>query len=108
MIGRRQKARNKLLLFRDAALENCSNQDWNRAHLAGINFALMTCLLADFIVGGICGSAAYTTLQLHALLLPAGLTIVLELMHMAYCISEREPQQRQQQQQLHQQECPTG
>ena len=79
-------------LFRHGLqLKNYSYQDWDKHTVYRQKFALVSCLLARFIASGMCGSAAYTTLQLDALLLLAGLTIVLGLLHLAYCISEREP-----------------
>jgi len=75
------------LFRRGLHLKNYRNQGW----IDRDKFALRSCLLASFIAGGICDSAAYTTLQLHTLLLPAGLAIVLRLLHMAYGISNRSP-----------------
>jgi len=65
---------------------NYGYQDLDKHTVYRPKVALMSCLLAGFIANGIFGSAAYTALQLHAALSPAGLTIVLGRVHMAYCI----------------------
>ena len=68
-----------------------SYQDWDKHAVYRQKSALESCLLAGFVASGICGSAPYTSWQLHALLLLAVLTLVIGLLHLAYCISEREP-----------------
>jgi len=50
----------------------------------------MICLLLSFILGGYVGSVGYNAYKIHSLLIPAGLTIVLGVMHIAYCVLKRE------------------
>jgi len=43
----------------------------------------------SFMAGGVAGSASHISLQLHALRLPAGVTIVLGTLHVAYCVTRQ-------------------
>jgi len=65
-------------------------EDWNQHIADRKKLFLMTCLLLSFICGGYVGSAGYKAFKLHSLLIPAGLTIILGVMHIAYCILKRE------------------
>jgi len=72
------------------SLSGYSEQDWDDHTVDRSKFVLMTCLLLSFIGGGFIGAAAYTALELHALLVPAGLTSTLGGLHLAYCVMKRE------------------
>merc|ERR1719195_716647 len=50
----------------------------------------MILLLLSFIAGGYIGSVAFKKFDTNALLIPAGLTIALALMHIVYCLLNRE------------------
>jgi len=65
-------------------------EDWNQHIADRKKLVLMICLLLSFILGGYVGSAGYKAFKLHALLIPAGLTTILGVMHIAYCILKRE------------------
>ena len=52
---------------------------------------LITYKFVIFIAGGVAGSAADKVLQLHALRLPAGITIVLRTWLVAYCVTRQAP-----------------
>jgi len=76
---------------RGCRITNYSDQDWDDHTIDRSKFVLMNCLLASFIAGGISGAFAYRTMKLHALLVPAGLTTTLAILHTAYCILKWEP-----------------
>jgi len=68
---------------------NLQDEDWNQHIADRKKLVLMICLLLSFIFGGYVGSVGYKAFKLHALFIPAGLTIILGLMHVAYCILKR-------------------
>jgi len=65
-------------------------EDWNQHTVDRKKLVLMICLLLAFIFGGWVGAKGYEAYQIHALLIPAGLTIMLGVVHIAYCILKRE------------------
>jgi len=78
-------------LRRSCRLNNYSDQDWDEHTIDRQKFVLMNCLLTTFIIGGIIGAIAYRSLKLHSLLVPAGLTTILGILHTSYCVFHREP-----------------
>jgi len=66
------------------------DDDWNQHIVDRKKLVLMICLLLAFIFGGWVGAEGYMAYQIHSLLIPAGLTMALGVMHIAYCILKRE------------------
>jgi len=66
------------------------DEDWNQHVADRKKLVLMICLLLSFILGGYVGSVGYNSYKIHSLLIPAGLTIMLGVLHIAYCILKRE------------------
>lgn len=66
------------------------DEDWNQHVADRKKLVLMILLLLSFIAGGYIGSVGYKNYGKHALLIPAGLTIALALMHIVYCLLNRE------------------
>jgi len=64
--------------------------DWNHHVADRKKLVLMICLLLSFIAGGYIGAAAYKAYEKEALLIPAGLTFTLGVVHIIYCILNRE------------------
>merc|ERR1712032_543593 len=64
--------------------------DWNHHVADRKKLVLMICLLLSFIAGGYIGAAAYKAYKIHSLLIPAGLTFMLGVVHIIYCILNRE------------------
>lgn len=69
---------------------NLEQDDWNHHVADRKKLVLMCCLLASFIAGGFIGAVAYTRFHVHALFIPAGLTGLLGVVHIIYCIVNRE------------------
>jgi uncharacterized membrane protein YoaK (UPF0700 family) len=69
---------------------NLEEDDWNHHVADRKKLVLMICLLISFILGGFIGSKSWTAYKIHALLIPAGMTFVLGLFHIAYCILKKE------------------
>mmetsp|Transcript_109062 Transcript_109062/g.274421 ORF Transcript_109062/g.274421 Transcript_109062/m.274421 type:complete len:385 (+) Transcript_109062:133-1287(+) len=70
--------------------ESYKEQDWNAHAVDQQKLFLMCCLQFAFVAGGIAGAAAFRMSEMHALLLPAGLTIILGTLHVIYCVVNRE------------------
>jgi len=66
------------------------DDDWNHHVADRKKLVLMILLLLSFIFGGYIGSVGYNKYKTHALLIPAGLTLMLAAMHIVYCILNRE------------------
>jgi len=69
---------------------NLEEDDWNHHVADRKKLVLMICLLISFILGGFIGATSYKAYKIHALLIPAGMTFVLGLFHIAYCILKKE------------------
>jgi len=66
------------------------DDDWNHHVADRKKLVLMILLLLSFILGGFIGSWGYNKYKTRALLIPAGLTLMLAGMHIVYCILNRE------------------
>jgi len=75
---------------RRCLLGEYSNEDWDQHMADRKKLILMTCLLISFIAGGVVGAEGYHRFKLHSLLIPAGLTSMLGVMHISYYIMNRE------------------
>jgi len=64
--------------------------DWNQHMADRKKLVLMICLLLSFIFGGWVGSVGYKAFKIHSLLIPAGMTIGLGVMHIVYCVVKRD------------------
>jgi len=69
---------------------NLEDEDWNHHVADRKKLVLMICLLLSFILGGFAGSVGYNSYKIHALIIPAGMTMMLGLFHIAYCILKKE------------------
>mmetsp|Transcript_21908 Transcript_21908/g.54789 ORF Transcript_21908/g.54789 Transcript_21908/m.54789 type:complete len:353 (+) Transcript_21908:90-1148(+) len=76
---------------RGCSLGNFSDQDWDEHTVDRQKFVLMNCLLYSFIAGGVVGAGAYGCMELHSLLIPAGMTAIIGAAHLLYCIQHQEP-----------------
>lgn len=64
--------------------------DWNHHVADRKKLVLMICLLTSFIAGGFIGAVAYDRFDTEALLIPAGMTGILGVVHIIYCVVNRE------------------
>jgi uncharacterized membrane protein YoaK (UPF0700 family) len=65
------------------------DEDWNHHVADRKKLVLMICLLLSFIAGGYIGAIGYNAYKIHSLLIPAGLTFMLGVMHLVYCLLKR-------------------
>jgi len=69
---------------------NYTDEDWDQHTVDRQKFVLMTCLLVSFIAGGDIGARGYRSFGVHSLFIPAGLTTILGVGHMLFCMMHKE------------------